>query len=60
MDKEAVEAVLAGQSKITSRGQVTLPRELRRKYGLKPGDTLYFLEVGDAIVLKSGPLVLTE
>lgn len=55
-----MEAVVVGQSKITGRGQVTLPKELRGKYGLNPGDTLYFLDVDGAIVLKLGPLILTE
>jgi len=57
---DAVEAVVVGQSKITGRGQITLPKEMRKKYGLNPGDVLYFLDVDGAIVLKAGPLVLTE
>ncbi len=60
MKEEGVEAILVGQSRITQRGQVTLPKELREKYGLKAGTTLYFLEVDGSIVLKVGPLVLTE
>ncbi len=60
MRDEEVEAVVLGESKITTRGQVTLPKELRVKFGLKSGDTLYFLEVDGSIVLKLGPLVLTE
>jgi AbrB family looped-hinge helix DNA binding protein len=55
-----VEAVLRGQSKMTARGQITVPMEIRKKYGLRPGDILCFLEVDDSIVLKLGPLVLTE
>ncbi len=58
--EEGVEAVLMGQSKITQRGQITIPKDLRRKFDLKTGDTLYFLEVDGSIVLKLGPLVLTE
>jgi AbrB family looped-hinge helix DNA binding protein len=58
--KEEVEAVFRGQSRITVRGQVTIPVEVRNKYGLKPGDVLCFLEVDGSIVLKLGPLVLTE
>lgn len=53
-------ALLVGQSKMTSRGQITLPKEVREKFGLRGGDTLYFLEVDGSIVLKLGPLVLTE
>jgi AbrB family looped-hinge helix DNA binding protein len=56
----SVEAVFRGQSRITTRGQITVPTEVRRKFGLKPGDILCFLEVDGSIVLKLGPLVLTE
>jgi AbrB family looped-hinge helix DNA binding protein len=56
----SVEAILRGQSKMTARGQITVPMEVRKKYGLRPGDILCFLEVADSIVLKLGPLVLTE
>ena len=60
MSGEKVEAIVMGQSRITARGQITLPKELRDKFGLKMGDTLYFLEVDGSIVLKLGPLILTE
>lgn len=30
------------QAKITSKGQVTVPRELRRILGVRPGDQLLF------------------
>lgn len=55
-----VEAIFRGQSKMTARGQITVPMEVRRKFGLKPGDTLCFLEVDGSVVLKLGPLVLIE
>jgi len=58
--EEKVEAVFRGQSKMTSRGQITVPMEIRKKFGLKVGDVIYFLEVDGSIVLKLGPLVLTE
>jgi len=56
----SVEAIFRGQSKMTARGQITVPTEIRSKFGLKPGDILCFLEVDGSIVLKLGPLVLTE
>ncbi len=56
----SIEAIFRGQSKMTVRGQITVPTEVRKKFGLKPGDTLCFLEVDGSIVLKLGPLVLTE
>jgi len=60
MLKKEVEAVLMGQSKMTQRGQITVPMEVRKKFGLKAGDILCFLEVDGSVVLKLGPLVLTE
>jgi len=56
----SVEAIFRGQSRMTARGQITVPTEVRKKFGLKPGDVLCFLEVDGSIVLKLGPLVLTE
>lgn len=35
------------QSKITSKYQVTVPKEIRDKLGLKPGDRLVWEAVGD-------------
>ncbi|HEU4987200.1 MAG TPA: AbrB/MazE/SpoVT family DNA-binding domain-containing protein [Rhizobiaceae bacterium] len=31
-------------AKITAKGQITLPKELRDRYGLKPGDKVEFVE----------------
>ena len=60
MPSKEVEAVFRGQSRITDRGQITVPMEVRKKFGLKTGDILCFLEVDGSIVLKLGPLVITE
>jgi AbrB family looped-hinge helix DNA binding protein len=32
--------------KVLARGQVTLPREVRRRAGIKPGDSLYVEVIG--------------
>jgi antitoxin PrlF len=37
---------LKKQAKITSKGQITVPREIRRALGVGPGDKLIFEEVG--------------
>jgi len=37
-------------AKITSRGQITIPIDIRKKLGLKEGDKVIFLEDGDKIV----------
>ncbi len=34
--------VLQKQAKITSKGQITVPREVRRVLGVRPGDRLVF------------------
>ncbi len=60
MPGEEIQAIFRGQSRITQRGQVTIPKEVRVKFDLKPGDILCFLQVDDSIVLKLGPLAFTE
>ncbi len=37
-------------STLTSKGQITLPAEIRRKLGLKPGDRLYFDLQDDGLI----------
>ena len=42
--------------KITSKGQVTIPQDLREKYGFRPGTEIEFLHDGNALrVVKAGP-----
>ena len=44
-------------SRITSKGQTTIPREVRRQLGLKPGDVLvYEIEADEVRVRKQAPL----
>jgi AbrB family looped-hinge helix DNA binding protein len=38
-------------AKITSKGQITLPIEIRRRLRLKDGDKVAFIEMGNQIVL---------
>jgi len=58
--ENTVEAIFRGQSRMTARGQITVPTEVRKKFGLRPGDILCFLEIEGTVILKLGPLVLTE
>ena len=37
---------------ITKQGEVTIPEELREKYGLLPGETVVFLEKNGELVLQ--------
>lgn len=38
-------------SKVTSKGQATIPKEIRDHFGLKPGDRVAFIQRGDEVVL---------
>jgi antitoxin PrlF len=42
-------ATLKKQAKVTSKGQVTIPREVRRRLGVSAGDRLQFEEDGDGM-----------
>jgi AbrB family looped-hinge helix DNA binding protein len=37
---------------VTSKGQLVVPSRLRRKYGIKPGTKICFIERGDEIVFQ--------
>ena len=44
-------------SRITSKGQTTIPREVRRKLSLRPGDVLvYELDQDEVRVRKQSPI----
>ncbi|MFX1254340.1 MAG: AbrB/MazE/SpoVT family DNA-binding domain-containing protein [Promethearchaeota archaeon] len=38
--------------KITNEGQVTIPTEIREKYGLKPGTEVLFITIDDVIIIR--------
>jgi antitoxin PrlF len=37
---------MKSQAKITSKGQITIPRDVRRRLGVKPGDKVEFEDNG--------------
>lgn len=39
-------------TRLTEKGQTTIPKELREKYDLDPGDEVVWLDTGDGIVVK--------
>lgn len=43
-----------GSSKITSRGQVVIPKEVRDKFRINEGNFLLFYEVEGKLVIKRG------
>jgi AbrB family looped-hinge helix DNA binding protein len=40
------------ESIITGKGQVVVPARLRRRYGLKPGTRVYFIERNSEIIFQ--------
>lgn len=45
-------------ARISSSGKIALPAELRRAFGLQPGDTLVFEADGDSIRVRSFDAVI--
>ncbi len=41
-----------GFSRVTSRGQISIPKEIRRRLGLGPGSLLEWEEDGERIVIR--------
>lgn len=39
-------------STVTSKGQITLPSKIRKKFGIQSGDTVIFDDIGDKIVIR--------
>jgi len=44
-------------AKITSKGQITIPIDIRKKLNLKDGDKVIFIEDGERIVLANAAKV---
>lgn len=43
-------------AKVTSKGQVTIPVEIRRKLGIKNGDKVLFMEEGGRIYMMNSSM----
>jgi len=41
--------------KVGERGQVTIPKEIRERFGIQPNSDVEFQIVGNSIVLKKAP-----
>ncbi len=42
-------------SRVTEKGQVTIPKELRSRFGIRPGEEMTFREEDGHIVLEKAP-----
>jgi antitoxin PrlF len=45
------------RSKVTSKSQTVIPREIREKLGLGPGDTLNYIETDRGILIEKARVV---
>lgn len=43
---------MSESTRITEKGQATIPKTLREKYGLEPGDEVVWIDGEDGIVVK--------
>ena len=43
---------MAETTKVTEKGQTTIPRDLREKYGIEPGDNVEWVETDEGVVLR--------
>jgi len=44
-------------AKITMRGQITIPKEIRRRLGVKDGDKVVFVEENGRIIVENAAMV---
>ena len=44
-------------AKITTRGQITIPVEIRKKLGVKDGDKVIFIEENGRIIMENAAMV---
>ena len=44
-------------SRVTSKGQITIPVEIRKKLNLKTGDKVVFIEDGDKVIFANSSMV---
>lgn len=52
--------MIVSSAKLTSKFQITIPARVRRRLGLKAGDSVYLAIEGDRVVLQAVPDSWTE
>ena len=43
---------MSESTRVTEKGQATIPKDLREKYDLEPGDEVVWIDTDDGIVVK--------
>jgi AbrB family looped-hinge helix DNA binding protein len=46
--------------RVQAKGQVTIPKEIRERLNVKPGDLVVFVETEDGVMVKSAVVVTNE
>lgn len=55
------EVLVVELAKVTTKGQITIPREVRKKLGVKAGDKVLFIEeAGKIVIMNSSMAALKE
>jgi AbrB family looped-hinge helix DNA binding protein len=44
-------------AKITMRGQITIPKEIRKRLGVKDGDKVVFIEENGRIIIENAAMI---
>ena len=47
-------------AKVTSKGQITIPKEIRDKLKIKEGSKILFFQRGDEIIIKNAAMIALE
>lgn len=56
---QMADPTLLGSSKVTTRGQITIPQDIRDKFNISPGEKVYFLEENGKLLIRKGPIQLS-
>ena len=51
---------IIAESKVSSRGQIAIPKEIKRRLDIDEGDYLLFIDNGDDIELKKGKMIVIQ
>jgi len=43
---------MSKSTRVTEKGQATIPKDIREKYGLDPGDEVVWMDTNEGIVVK--------
>jgi AbrB family looped-hinge helix DNA binding protein len=43
---------MSESTRVTEKGQATIPKELRERYDIEPGDEVVWLDTGDGIIVR--------